>query len=134
MSGARLQVVGVVVQDMARALAFYRRLGLDVPAEKDTEPHVDHVLPGGVRVAWDTVETIKSFDPGFTFSPGSGMSLAFGFDNPAEVDAAYAELLGAGAQAHKEPWDAFWGMRYACVRDPDGHPVDLFASLDSSEA
>ena len=35
---AKLQVVGVVVADMARALAFYRLLGLDVPAEADAEP------------------------------------------------------------------------------------------------
>ena len=126
-----LNVIGIVVQDMARSLAFYRRLGLDVPAEKDSEPHVDHEVPGGMRVAWDTVETIRSFDPGFTFSPGSAMSLAFALDSPAEVDAKYAELVSAGAEGHKEPWDAFWGMRYACVRDPDGHPVDLFALLES---
>ena len=33
---------------------------------------------------------------------------------------------GAGAEAHKEPWDAFWGMRYAIVHDPDGNSVELF--------
>jgi uncharacterized glyoxalase superfamily protein PhnB len=27
------------------------------------------------------------------------------------------------------PWDAFWGMRYAVVKDPDGNAVDLFAAL-----
>jgi len=43
--------------------------------------------------------------------------------------AAWAELTGAGYAGHLEPWDAFWGMRYAVVRDPDGNPVDLFALL-----
>jgi len=47
------------------------------------------------------------------------------------VDAAFADLTGAGYEAHLEPWDAFWGMRYASVRDPDGNPVDLFAPLPS---
>ena len=42
---------------------------------------------------------------------------------------AYAELTGAGAEGALEPWDAFWGMRYAIVHDPDGNPVDLFAPL-----
>jgi len=130
MSEARLNVIGVVVADMGRSLAFYRRLGLDVPAEKDSEPHVDHEVAGGMRVAWDTVETIQSFDPEFTLSGGSGMSLAFALDSPADVDAKYAELVSAGAKGHKEPWDAFWGMRYACVLDPDGHSVDLFAHLE----
>jgi uncharacterized glyoxalase superfamily protein PhnB len=45
------------------------------------------------------------------------------------VDAKYAELVAAGYTGHKEPWDAFWGQRYAQVRDPDGHTVDLFAPL-----
>ena len=35
-------------------------------------------------------------------------------------------LVKAGAEAHKEPWDAFWGMRYAIVHDPDGNSVELF--------
>ena len=46
-----------------------------------------------------------------------------------EVDRVYAELLEAGASPHKEPWDAFWGQRYAQFKDPDGTVVDLFAAL-----
>jgi len=34
-----------------------------------------------------------------------------------------------GHRAHKAPWDAFWGQRYAQVLDPDGNSVDLFAPL-----
>ena len=49
---------------------------------------------------------------------------------PAEVDSVYAGLVGAGYDGHKEPWDAFWGQRYATVHDPDGIGVDLFAPLD----
>ena len=48
---------------------------------------------------------------------------------PRDVDAVYADLTGAGYESHKEPWDAFWGQRYAQVRDPDGHVIDLFAPL-----
>ena len=29
----------------------------------------------------------------------------------------------------KAPWDAFWGQRYACVLDPDGNQIDLFAQI-----
>jgi len=34
-----LDLVGIVVEDMARSLAFYRRLGFDLPATADAEPH-----------------------------------------------------------------------------------------------
>jgi catechol 2,3-dioxygenase-like lactoylglutathione lyase family enzyme len=129
----RIAVVGIVVADMAASLAFYRRLGLDLPAEADAEPHVDAELPGGLRLAWDTVETIRSFDPEWTPATGGArMSLAFRCDGPADVDRAYQELVDAGYAGHLKPWDAFWGMRYASVRDPDGNTVDLFAALASS--
>jgi len=29
----------------------------------------------------------------------------------------------------KEPWDAFWGQRYALVEDPDGAHVSIFCPL-----
>ncbi|GHI86685.1 VOC family protein [Streptomyces xanthophaeus] len=127
----RLDVIGLVVSDMAASLAFYRRLGLDVPAGADDQPHVEAVLPGGLRVAWDTEETIRSFDPSFTPPTGDGrLGLAFLCDSPAEVDALYAELTGAGYPGHLKPWDAFWGQRYAVILDPDGCEVSLFAPAD----
>jgi catechol 2,3-dioxygenase-like lactoylglutathione lyase family enzyme len=123
----RFNVIEIVVRDMARSLAFYRRLGLDVPAAADTEPHVEASLPGGLRIAWDTQDTIRSFDPGYERGTGHGMSLGFQLDTPAEVDSLYRELTEAGYKGHKEPWDAFWGMRYAVMVDPDGNGVDLFS-------
>jgi catechol 2,3-dioxygenase-like lactoylglutathione lyase family enzyme len=126
----RFSCIGLVATDMAATLAFYRRLGIDIPPGADTQPHVEAALPGGVRILWDTVETIRSFDPGWTPPRGDGrVSLAFACDGPADVDKAYAELTGAGYEGAKEPWDAFWGQRYAIVKDPDGTPVDLFAPL-----
>ena len=129
---ARFDLVGIVVEDMARSLAFYRRLGFDVPPTADAEPHVEATLPGGLRLAWDTVETIRSFMPDWATPSGSArIALAFACDDPADVDATYADVVAAGYDGHKEPWDAFWGQRYAIVLDPDGNTVDLFAALPS---
>ena len=127
---ARLDLIGLVVDDMARSLAFYRKLGFGLPAEADSEPHVEAALPGGLRIAWDTVDTIRSFDPGWTPpSGGHRVALAFACDDAAAVDSTYRALVDAGYEGHKEPWDAFWGQRYAIVLDPDGNSVDLFAAL-----
>jgi catechol 2,3-dioxygenase-like lactoylglutathione lyase family enzyme len=127
---ARFDVVGIVVADMAGSLAFYRRLGFDVPASADSEGHVEAPLPGGLRVAWDTVETMQSFTPDWTAPTGSSrIGLAFACDGPADVDATYADLVAAGYHGHLEPWDAPWGQRYASILDPDGNAIDLFASL-----
>jgi catechol 2,3-dioxygenase-like lactoylglutathione lyase family enzyme len=124
---ARLDLIGIVVEDMGRALAFYRELGMELPRDADGRPHVEVALPGGLRLAWDTEETIRSFEP--DWQPPSGgqrIGLAFLLDSPADVDAAYERLVSLGYDGHKAPWDAPWGQRYALVRDPDGNAVDLF--------
>jgi catechol 2,3-dioxygenase-like lactoylglutathione lyase family enzyme len=125
----RPNVIELVVADMAATLAFYRLLGVDVPADGDGAAHVEADL-GGIRIAWDTEDTIRSFDPAWTPPTGGHrMALACACDSPQQVDDAYAELTSAGYEGHLAPWDAVWGMRYAVVRDPDGRPVDLFAPL-----
>ncbi|MER7124689.1 VOC family protein [Streptomyces goshikiensis] len=124
----RLDMIGLVVSDMAASLAFYRRLGIDVPAGAESEPHVEASLPGGLRIGWDTEEVVRSFDPSWARpADGGRVGLAFLCGSPAEVDAVYSELTGAGHTGHLAPWDAFWGQRYAVVLDPDGCEVSLFA-------
>jgi uncharacterized glyoxalase superfamily protein PhnB len=126
---ARFEAIGVVVDDLAEAVAFYRELGLEFPDDMESG-HIEAQLPGGLRFMLDSAETIKSFDP--DWEPPSGghrVGLAFRCDSPAEVDATYEQLRGAGGSSHKEPWDAVWGMRYAQVKDPSGNVVDLFADL-----
>ena len=123
-------MIGLVVDDMGRSLSFYRHLGLPIPDGADTEPHVELTLPGGLRLGWDTVEVVRSFDPDWSppTSAGSRTGLAFECDGPDAVDALYGELTTAGYHGHLKPWDAFWGQRYAVLHDPDGNPVDLFAA------
>src|SRR3954467_13528995 len=123
-------MIGIVAADLPASLAFYRRLGFDIPAGADTEPHVDITLPNGLRIAWDPVSTIQSFDPGWEKpSGGARIALAFNCGSPAKVDEVYADLTGAGYHGHLAPFDAFWGQRYATVHDPDGNGIDLFAAL-----
>ncbi|MEU7060648.1 VOC family protein [Streptomyces sp. NPDC046197] len=131
----RFAVIGVVASDLAASLAFYRRLGLVFPEGAEEEPHVEAELPGGLVLALDTEQTVRSFYAGWQPPAGGGrVSPAFRCDSPADVDAVYEDLVGAGYHGELEPWDAFWGMRYAVVHDPDGNGVDLFAPLPAVAA
>jgi catechol 2,3-dioxygenase-like lactoylglutathione lyase family enzyme len=126
----RFDLVGLVVRDMRASIDFYRLLGLRFPDGAEQEGHVEVELDGGLRLAWDTVDVVRSFDP--EWEPPSGgpaIGLAFLCGSPAEVDAVYAEIVAAGYPSQREPWDAFWGQRYAQVRDPDHNVIDLFAPL-----
>ncbi len=121
--------LGVVATDMAATLAFYRRLGLDIPVEADGEGHVEVELADGFRLMFDTVAVIEQFSSHEPPAGGRSVSFAFRCDDPAAVDATHADLTGAGYRSKLEPFDAFWGQRYATVLDPDGNPVDLYAPL-----
>ena len=128
---ARLDAIGIVVSDMAKSLAFYRQLGLDVPASADGEGHVEVGLPGGLRLLFDTEDVVRSFHPDWTPTRGGRSGLAFALPDPAGVDALHGELVAAGHHSELAPFDAFWGQRYAVLLDPDGNGVDLFAPLAS---
>ena len=123
-----LNAIGIVVSDMARSIRFYQVAGLDVP-ETPNEGHVDISMPNGIRLMLDTEDTVRSFRPDWTRATGNQVGLALECESPAEVDEVYARVTAAGFHGEKEPWDAFWGQRYAQLQDPDGVPVDLYAAL-----
>ena len=123
-----LNAIGIVASDMARSIRFYQVVGFDVPNTPD-EGHVDTSLPNGIRLMLDTEDVVLSFRPEWTRATGNQVSLALECESPAEVDEIYARVTAAGFQGEKEPWDAFWGQRYAQLQDPDGVPVDLYAAL-----
>jgi catechol 2,3-dioxygenase-like lactoylglutathione lyase family enzyme len=128
----QFDVVGVIVSDLQRSIDFYSRLGLEFPADPDPmgHGHVEAPLPGGLRFTLDAEESIMAFDPQWSApSDGHRVAIAFRCDSAADVDRLYGELVGGGSESYKEPWNAFWGQRYAQLKDPDGNVVDLFAPL-----
>lgn len=122
----RLNVIGLVAADLDASMRFYRRLGLEFGEVMGG--HVQASLPGGIQFMIDTEDTVRSFHPDWQGQPGR-IGLAVECDGVAGVDAAYAELTAAGYRGSLEPFDAFWGQRYASILDPDGNGVDLYASL-----
>ena len=126
---ATLAAIGIVTRDIAESCRFYRTLGLDVPEPPADGDHFDVELPNGLRLMWDTESLIKQLDPDWERPQGQGMTLAFECSDAGDVNATYARLVDAGFRSKKEPYDAFWGQRYANVIDPDGNVVDLFAPL-----
>jgi catechol 2,3-dioxygenase-like lactoylglutathione lyase family enzyme len=127
--GPSLDQINLVVSNMAATVEFYRRLGLDIP---DTDPafqdhHRSAQLPGGIDFDIDSVEFARHWDEGW--KSGAGV-IGFKLASRERVDAVYADLTSAGYVGQQEPYDAFWGARYAIVEDPDGNPVGLMSPID----
>jgi uncharacterized glyoxalase superfamily protein PhnB len=122
----QLDAIGIVSADLDRTRAFYRLLGVEVAEGAD---HVEATLANGIRLMFDTEGVMRSFRPDWSRMTGNSVALAFQCASPAAVDETYARIVAAGFHGEKEPWDAFWGHRYAQLLDPDGTPIDLFAAL-----
>lgn len=125
----KLDMIGLTCKDVRRSMDFYQAVGLEVPKGPPDGPYVEITLEGGIRLSWNDIEMVKSIDPDWEEPVGQRVGLAFLCDSPEAVDSRYRAVVAAGFDGHKEPWDAFWGQRYAQLRDPDGNIVDLFAPL-----
>jgi len=90
---------------------------------------VEVKLDSGVRLMLDAESMVKGFIPHWEEPKGTRVGLAFLCASPADVDAHVEKVRAAGFKVVKEPWDAFWGQRYATVHSDDGVSVDLFAPL-----
>lgn len=123
----QLAMVGVVVEDMARALAFYRLLGLEIPQEADGERFVMHRMASGVTIFFDTV-FIAASDPERERAPSGSYNtvLEFYAGTRDAVDTTHAELVAHGYTSRKAPWKSS-GPYAALIEDPDGNVILLTA-------
>jgi uncharacterized glyoxalase superfamily protein PhnB len=126
-----LHTVGITVKNLGKALSFYRTLGLSIPEGQDNEHHVEFTSESGYSIGFIPESTMLHTNPDWQAPTGNNrISLQFACKTPAEVDKTYKNLVEAGHQSFKEPWDAFWGQRFAQVIDPDGNNIGFFAPLN----
>ncbi len=124
--------IDIVVADMAKSLAFYRSIGLAAPEYDPEEMQVQIATPGGATLGLIVESAMREHNPHWVTPVGQRVTFACRCDAPQEVNEVYARVTAAGFTGLKEPWDAFWGQRYAFLADPDGNRVDLFAATEES--
>jgi catechol 2,3-dioxygenase-like lactoylglutathione lyase family enzyme len=129
----RLDQVNLVVRDVEASRTFYARLGVDFGEVRDpvwADHHVsaEHNERVPLDVDLDSTSFAQKWDRGWPGGPG----VIFGFkvDSREEVDELVAALAAEGVPVQQEPWDAFWGARYAVVSDPDGNGVGIMSPVD----
>jgi uncharacterized glyoxalase superfamily protein PhnB len=131
--------LNLVVRNMDETLAFYRRLGVEIPESAvwrtDTGAHhVDLKMPSGVGLDFDSEPLAGAYNAGWK-PDGSGARTVIGFrvETREAVDERYGDLVGAGHKSLQPPYDTFWGARYAIVEDPDGRQVGLMSPIDPAK-
>ena len=130
MVAVRLDQINIVVHDMDAMGAFYQRLGVSFGApDREWDAHHRSAMDqGGAHLDLDSQPFTRVWNHGWPGGPGA--VLGFRVDTREDVDRLYDELTSAGHQGQQEPWDAFWGARYAVVTDPDGNAVGLMSPVD----
>jgi uncharacterized glyoxalase superfamily protein PhnB len=129
MASMRIDAVSVASSDLAASVRFYGLLGFAFAPVTSDSKHLEAITPPGeARLMVDDAALIKSIT-GKEPRPSTHSSFAIKCESPAQVDAACERVRAAGFAIIKEPWDAFWGQRYAIVADPAGYMCDLFAPL-----
>lgn len=120
MTPQRVTLITLGVADLAAARAFYARLGWAEHGE--SQPGVAFFQMQGAVLALFGLGDLAADQgrPGAALGTGA-VTLAQNFATEAEVDAAFAEALAAGATALKRPEKVFWGGYSGYWTDPDGH-------------
>ena len=123
----RLTVLTLGVDDLERAVAFYRD-GWGFHTDGIVWREFEHGavaffdLAGGLRLAlWP--RTSLAHDVGLPRAEPSATELTLGHNvgSRQEVDAVMAQARGAGARILKPAGDTFWGGYSGDFQAPDGH-------------
>jgi uncharacterized glyoxalase superfamily protein PhnB len=88
----------------------------------------EHTVDVPLDVDLDSTSFVHKWDRGWP--GGSGVVVGFKVDSRAEVDELVSSLAADGVPVQQEPYDAFWGARYAIVSDPDGNGVGIMSPVD----
>lgn len=119
MTPQRVTLITLGVADLESAKAFYNRLGW---VETERTDGVVFFQMYGVVLGLFGLGPLAEDQGRPDAKLGTGaMTLAQNFETEADVDAAYAAALDAGASALKAPEKVFWGGYSGYYADPDGH-------------
>jgi catechol 2,3-dioxygenase-like lactoylglutathione lyase family enzyme len=139
MSKPILDQINLVCGDIDASLAFYRRLGVEIPDDRvwRTATGAHHISAANEAadraIAFDLDSTAfaqrwNAGRKGRTDLKGR-IVVGFGVATRDDVDNVYRDMTGAGYRGLQKPYDAFWGARYAIIEDPDGIAVGIMSPV-----
>lgn len=120
----RISLVTLGVADLARARAFYKRLGW---RGQEVEETVFYQAGGLGVVLWSREKLAD--DAGITDDPGGdgfgGVTLAHNVRSRDEADEVLRAAAVAGATITRPARETFYGGYAGCFADPDGHVWEI---------
>jgi uncharacterized glyoxalase superfamily protein PhnB len=128
----RLDQINVVVPEMEAAVAFYRLLGCEIEESGDEWDAHHRRVKADSETDFDLDSTAfaSSWDRGWP--GGSGVVVTFRTEEREAVDRIYERMIGAGYEGEQPPYDAFWGARFAVLKDPGGNGIGIMSPAEEA--
>jgi lactoylglutathione lyase len=126
----QIALITILTDDVNRLASFYQSI-LGFQLQQDLNQYIELINPG-VRFAICARSVMEKATGNAIYHKlhtGQCFELAFSLPSPAEVDLAYADIIGKGATPIKSPATMPWNQRTAFFADPDGNIHELFADL-----
>lgn len=120
MNRQRVTLITLGVADLDEARRFYARLGWVEHGESQAGVAF-YQMQGQALALFGRADLAKDQGRAGVALGTGAVTLAQNFATEAEVDAAFAGALAAGAVALKAPEKVFWGGYSGYWADPDGH-------------
>jgi predicted lactoylglutathione lyase len=115
-------MVVLLIDDLPRSLAFYRRLGVEFPPDADQRTDIQ-VPIGDHHQMVLTTQFVRNDPDRQPPSGGSRIMLEFFVDSHEAVDAKFVELTASGYRGRRPPWLTSFDAYMCLVDDPDGNTV-----------
>jgi lactoylglutathione lyase len=120
--------IWLLVEDMPRALAFYRDT-LGIPVLNNLGNFVEFQANERFQLALFMRQAMQAGEPNIPLTPVSGQHgvLAFAVDN---LDDYAASLRSKGVELTSDETNhPDWGLRTVFLRDPDGNLLCLYGGI-----
>ncbi|SEN70216.1 hypothetical protein SAMN05216227_102113 [Pseudorhodobacter antarcticus] len=120
MTPQRITLITLGVADLGLSRAFYARLGWQEHSES-SEAVAFFQMHGAALGLFPVAELAKDQGRAGAALGTGAITMAQNFATDADVDAAFAAAIAAGATAIKSPEKVFWGGYSGYWADLDGH-------------
>lgn len=123
----RLDGFGIMVNDMAAMIRFYRDvLGFEIKEGEDTS-NVYLVKDGTLFLLYGRKDFEKMTSRKYEYVKGHNghFEIALYVDTFEEVDKAFEEVVSKGAVPILEPETEPWGQRTCYIADPEGNLIEI---------
>jgi len=125
--GARFDMIGIFVKDIARMVGFYRDV-LGVEIEWDGQGPYAEFKHAGIRFSMYARAELPGLlgqPPTYPADLNGTFELALDLPRFEDVDAEYERVVRAGGRPVYAPRLEPWGMRSSMVADPEGNLIEI---------